>query len=154
MSTRPWIVDDELWALIEPLLPPWPERAPGPRPVDNRLCLQGILYVLHNDISRQPLPLKLAFDSGQTCWRRLGRWHEAGVFEMLHRLLLAKLHAAGESDWSRACVDASHIRAQKKGGRGSGAGPSPVDRGKTGSKRSPRTRRTWRPSSVAPPSSA
>ncbi|GAA3293389.1 hypothetical protein GCM10020295_15100 [Streptomyces cinereospinus] len=32
MTTRPWIMDDDLWALIEPLLPPWPEKAPGPRP--------------------------------------------------------------------------------------------------------------------------
>ncbi|MFD9541186.1 hypothetical protein [Streptomyces sp. NPDC060022] len=26
-------MDDELRVLIEPLLPPWPERSPGPRPV-------------------------------------------------------------------------------------------------------------------------
>ncbi|MFC9616986.1 hypothetical protein [Streptomyces sp. NPDC056938] len=26
-------MDDDLWALIEPLLPPWPERSPGPKPV-------------------------------------------------------------------------------------------------------------------------
>ncbi|MFK3902437.1 transposase [[Kitasatospora] papulosa] len=45
-------MDDELWALIEPLLPPWPERSPGPRPVPDRLCLQGILFVLYNDIAR------------------------------------------------------------------------------------------------------
>ncbi|MFP1625837.1 transposase [Streptomyces sp. 5K101] len=53
-------MDDDLWALIEPLLPPWPEKAPGPRPVPDRQCLQGILYVLRNDIARQLLPL----DSG------------------------------------------------------------------------------------------
>jgi transposase len=34
-------------------------------------------------------------------------------------------------NWSRVCVDASHVKA-KKGG--SGVGPSPVDRGKPGSK--------------------
>jgi transposase len=39
-----------------------------------------------------------AFGSGQTCWRRLGRWHEAGVFDQLHRTLLAELNAAGEID--------------------------------------------------------
>ena len=116
VTTRPWIVDDDLWALIEPLLPPWPVRAPGPRPVPDRLCLQGILYVLYNDVSWQLLPFELGFGSGQTCWRRLGRWHEAGVFEKLHRLLLAELHAADALDWTRACVDASHIRA-KKGAR-------------------------------------
>ncbi|TJZ54560.1 transposase [Streptomyces piniterrae] len=34
-------------------------RAPGLRPVPSRLCLQGILYVLHNDIAWQLLPLEL-----------------------------------------------------------------------------------------------
>ncbi|MCZ2525917.1 IS5 family transposase [Streptomyces sp. HB2AG] len=131
MTTRPWIVDDDLWALIEPLLPPWPEKAPGPRSVPDRLCLQGILYVLYNDIAWQLLPLELGFGSGQTCWRRLERWQQAGVFDQLHRVLLARLHAAGELDWSRACVDGSHVRA-KKGGRHTG--PSPVGRRKTGSK--------------------
>nr|WP_253195581.1 IS5 family transposase [Streptomyces sp. JHA26] len=131
MSTRPWIADDDLWALIEPLLTPWPKKSPGPRPVADRLCLQGILYVLHNDISWQLLPLELGSGSGRTCWRRLERWQQAGVFDQLHRIPLAELNAAGELDWSRACVDGSYIRA-KKGG--SDTGPSPVDRRKTGSK--------------------
>ncbi|GAA2097637.1 hypothetical protein GCM10009759_27920 [Kitasatospora saccharophila] len=51
MSNKPWIVDDELWARIEPLLPAWPERSPGPRPVDDRRCLQGILFVLYTGIA-------------------------------------------------------------------------------------------------------
>ncbi|MEU6619784.1 transposase [Streptomyces litmocidini] len=44
-------MDDDLWALIGPMLPPWPEKAPGPQPVPDRQCLQGSLYVLHNDIA-------------------------------------------------------------------------------------------------------
>ncbi|MGE7435498.1 IS5 family transposase [Kitasatospora sp. NPDC001175] len=130
MSNKPWIVDDELWARIEPLLPAWPERSPGPRPVDDRCCLQGILFVLYTGITWQQLPMELGFGSGQTCWRRLGRWQEAGVFEALHRILLAELNAAGQIDWTRACVDAT--RAREKGGEATG--PSPVDRRKTGSK--------------------
>ncbi|GAA5023980.1 hypothetical protein GCM10023335_57140 [Streptomyces siamensis] len=114
------------------MLPPWSERSPGPKPVDDRLCLQGILCVLHQDIAWQLLPLELEFGSGQTCWRRLDRWQQARVFEELHRLLCAELNAAGELDWSRACVDGSHIRV-KKGG--AATGPSPVVRRKTGSKR-------------------
>ncbi|NEA92507.1 transposase [Actinospica acidiphila] len=85
VTTRPWIVDDDLWALIEPLLPPRPERAPGPRPAPDRLCLRSILYVLRNDIAWQLLPAELGFGSGQTCWRRLERWQRAGVFDRLHR---------------------------------------------------------------------
>ncbi|MEV0750761.1 IS5 family transposase [Streptomyces sp. NPDC050273] len=130
MTTRPWIVDDDLWAVIKPLLPPWPERSPGPKPVNDRMCLQGILYVLHQDIAWQLLPPELGFGSGQTCWRRLDRWQQAGVFEQLHRILLAKLNAAGELDWSRACVDGPYPR--EKGG--AATGPSPVDRRKKGSK--------------------
>ena len=113
VSTRPWIVDDDSWVLIEPLLPSWPERSPEPRPVPDRLCLQGILYVLYNDIAWQLLPLELGFGSGQTCWRRLERWQRVGVFDQLHCILLAELNAAGELDWSRACMDGSHIRAKK-----------------------------------------
>ncbi|MFJ8313705.1 MULTISPECIES: hypothetical protein [unclassified Streptomyces] len=39
----------------------WP--AAGAEP----LCLQSILYVLHNDFYWQLLPLELGFGSGQTC---------------------------------------------------------------------------------------
>ncbi|MEU1451457.1 transposase [Streptomyces avermitilis] len=81
--------------------------------MDDRRCLQGILYVLVNDIAWQLLPLELGFGSGQTCWRRLDRWQQAGALDQLHRILLAKLHAAGELDWTRACVDGSHVRAKK-----------------------------------------
>ncbi|MGD1225659.1 transposase [Streptomyces krungchingensis] len=88
VTTRPWSVDDDLWARIEPLLPPWPERSPGLKPVDDRLCLEGILYVLHQDVAWQLLLLALGFGPGQTCWQK------AGVLEQLHRIPLAELHAA------------------------------------------------------------
>ncbi|WP_435883228.1 transposase [Streptomyces tendae] len=84
--------------------------------MDDRLCLQGILYALHQHIAWQLLPLELGFGSGQTCWCRLDRWQKAGVFKQLHRILLAKLNAAGELHWSRACVDGSHVRTT--GGEG------------------------------------
>lgn len=99
--------------------------------VDDRRCLQGILFVLYTWIAWQQLPLELGFGSGQTCWRRLGRWHEAGVFDKLHRILLAEVNAVGRIDWTRACVDASHVKV-KKGAKRPAHRPS--DRGKTGSK--------------------
>ncbi|MYX97416.1 transposase [Streptomyces sp. SID486] len=96
----------------------------------DRLCLQGILFVLYNDIPWQLLPPELGFGSGQTCWRRLDRWQQAGVFDRLHRVLLAELNAAGGLDWSRAAWMA--LTSAGKGG--ADTGPSPVDRRKTGSK--------------------
>jgi hypothetical protein len=65
-----------------------------------------------------------------TCWRRLERWTEAGVFDQVHQLLLAKLNAANRIDWTRAAMDG--ITSTPKGG--AGTGPSPVNRGKPGSK--------------------
>jgi hypothetical protein len=53
--SKPWVVDDELWALIEPVLPPWPQQSPGPRPVEDRLCLQGILFVCRPSWASAPV---------------------------------------------------------------------------------------------------
>ncbi|WP_435215462.1 transposase [Streptomyces sp. bgisy034] len=65
--------------LIEPPLPPVAGEVAGAEAGGGRLYLQGILYVLHNDIAWQLLPLEPGFGSGQTCWRRLERWQRAGV---------------------------------------------------------------------------
>ncbi|WP_328696606.1 transposase [Streptomyces sp. NBC_00342] len=101
--------------------------SPGAKAGVGRLCLQGILFVLYNDMAWQLLSLELGFGSGQTCWRCLDRWQRAGVFDRLHQVLLAELNAAGELDWSRACVDGSRIRAKK-------GAPIPVRRRSTGGK--------------------
>jgi hypothetical protein len=37
------------------------------------------------------------------------------VWQRLHEMLLAELHSAGKLDWSRAVVDASHVRAARRG---------------------------------------
>ena len=51
------------------------------------------------------MPQELGYGSGMTCWRRLRDWHEAGAWQRLHEVLLAKLHAAGLIDWSRSAAD-------------------------------------------------
>ncbi|RQX15735.1 hypothetical protein DDE19_18315 [Micromonospora ureilytica] len=46
----PWIVSDELWAEIGPLLPPRPprhHRFPGRKRLDDRRVLCAILFMLH-----------------------------------------------------------------------------------------------------------
>ena len=115
MSTAPWVVSDELWELVEPLLPRKERRFryPGRKRLPDREALQGILFVLHTGIAWTQLPRELGFGSGVTCWRRLDEWQQAGVWERLHALLLAKLQAAGELEWSRAVADSSQIQAKK-----------------------------------------
>ena len=113
MATAPWIVSDELWELVEPLLPKKERRFryPGRKRLPDREALQG--FVLHTGIAWKHLPQELGFGSGVTCWRRLDEWQRAGVWERLHALLLAKLRAAGELEWSRAVIDSSQIQAKK-----------------------------------------
>ncbi|MFI8215828.1 IS5 family transposase [Streptomyces sp. NPDC085932] len=130
---KPWEVDNALWERIEPLLPVIERRFryPGRRRLDDRRVLCGILFMLYTGIPWRYLPQELGFGSGMTCWRRLREWNEAGVWQRLHEMLLAELRAAGVLDLSRASVDSSHLRTMKGG---AATGPSPVDRGTTGSK--------------------
>jgi len=115
MAVAPWIVSDELWELVEPLLPKVARRFrfQGRKRLPDRLALQGILFVLHAGIAWRHLPLELGFGSGSTCYRRLEEWQRAGVWEKLHALLLERLRAAGELEWSRAVADSSHVQAKK-----------------------------------------
>jgi transposase len=94
-------------------------RHPGRKPIDDRKALCGILFVLHTGIAWEFLPQQLGSGSEMTCWRRLRDWHQAGVWQRLHALLLAELHGAHRLDWSRAAVDGSHVRALN-------GGPKPV----------------------------
>ncbi|MFH9554506.1 transposase, partial [Streptomyces sp. NPDC017435] len=57
---KPWEVDDDLWAVIEPLLPRVERRARHP----DRLVFQGILFVLHTGIAWEHLPQELGLGSG------------------------------------------------------------------------------------------
>jgi transposase len=114
------LVDDELWAIVEPLLPkPKPRRFryPGRKPLDNRRVLTGIIFVLKTGIGWEDLPQEMGCGSGMTCWRRLRDWQEAGVWTRLHEVLLAKLREGDQIDWSRAVVDSSSVRALKGGPR-------------------------------------
>ena len=99
MATAPWIVSEGLWRRIESLLPRVERRFrfPGRKRLPDREALQGILFVLHTGMAWRHLPLELGFGSGSTCYRRLDEWQRAGVWERLHRLLLAELRAARSS---------------------------------------------------------
>jgi len=125
-------VDDDLWALVEPLLPQHAKNPIGGRPwADDRSALSTIIFVLRTGCQWQAVRRDLFPVSGSTAWRRLRDWQRLGVWSALFEVLLANLHGAGKIDWSRASVDSSTVQAK---GRGEKTGPSPVDRGRPGSK--------------------
>src|SRR3712207_9493579 len=89
------LVPDDLWAVIEPLLPAARPRPKGGRPpIPDRAALAGILFVLKSGIPWEMLPREMGCGSGMTCWRRLRDWHTVGVWNRLHRVLLDRLGGA------------------------------------------------------------
>ena len=104
------LLTDELWQLIEPLLPSPRSRRfryPGRKPLTHRQALTGILFVLKTGLNWNDLPQELHCGSGSRCRRRLAEWQEAGVWVQLHALLLDHLQGADKIDWSRAAVDST-----------------------------------------------
>jgi len=107
-------VDDELWKLVEPLIPPLKPRRfcfPGRKRLHPRKALTGILFVLKSGIPWEMFPKEMGCGSGMTCWRYLRDWEKAGVWRRMHEVMLSKLREADKIDWSRAIVDSSSVRA-------------------------------------------
>lgn len=111
------LLPDELWAEVEPLLPPPTPRSPkgGRPPVDNRDAMRGIIFVNRTGISWQMLPTEVFGVSGSSCWRRFHEWTVAGVWPEAHRRLLNRLGRLGGVDLSRGVVDSQSVRAVKGG---------------------------------------
>lgn len=116
MSQR--LIDDALWAVIEPLLPKR-RRGKGHRagriPVPDRAALTGILFVLRSGIPWGMLPREMGCGSGSTCRRRLIAWHRRGVWRRLHVVLLTELRRRGRLDLERAVIDSASLRAPRGG---------------------------------------
>jgi transposase len=124
---------DALWNTIAPLVPTHsPSPKGGRRRVPDRLCLNGIVFVLREGIRWQSLPTQLGWGSGSTCWRRFAEWTQAGVWEAAHVALVTALGERGLLNLERAIVDSCSLRAVRGGAH---TGPNPTDRAQSGCKR-------------------
>lgn len=102
-----WQVDDDLWAKIEPLLPPpKPKRGPGGRPpISDRVIVDGILYVLRSGCPWKYVPRE--FGSGSTCHRHFSAWVKEGVFAKLWAVLTQQYDGLKGIDWDWQSLDAA-----------------------------------------------
>ncbi|KZM68543.1 transposase [Nocardia terpenica] len=108
------LVPDELWELVEPLLPQFSPRPQGGgvAPTDQRAVFTAVVYVLTSGCAWRMLPASFGV-SVPTAHRRFTVWTQAGVWRRLHRAILDELGSRGLIDWSRAVVDAASVRAKK-----------------------------------------
>jgi transposase len=99
----PLLIDDGVWNAVAPLIPSRARANPaGRKRIDDRMTLNGILFVLATGIAWERLPRDLGYGSGVTCWRRLREWQRMGVWEQVRAELLERLDASGQIDWFRA----------------------------------------------------
>jgi transposase len=112
------LVSDELWALVEPLLPAHRARPYGGRrrTISDRACLAAIVFMARTSTPWRLLSAReLGCGSPATCWRRFTEWANAGVFDQLHLVVLDRLGEQGQLDWERASVDPMSVRARRGG---------------------------------------
>jgi transposase len=126
MRGRFWL-DDEAWAVIEPLLP---KNQPGARRVDDRRVISGIIHVLRSGCPWRDCPP--AYGPPTTIYNRFHRWSRRGIWQRL----LAALVAAGRIGASIA-IDSAYIKAHRSAAGGKGG---------------PGRRRSAPRAAVAPPS--
>jgi transposase len=126
------LVSDELWALVEPLLPapPRPPYGGRHRTISDRGCLAAIVSMARTSTPWRPAQ-ELRCGSPATGWRRITERANAGVFDQLHLQVLDRLGEQGQLKWERASIDTMSVRAKRGGDH---VGATPVDRGKPGSK--------------------
>lgn len=107
------LLTDAQWTRIDPLLPKLnKKRRTAGRPwVENRPCLEGILWILRTGARWRDLPEK--YPAPATCWRRLKQWEEAGVWQRVWRAFLKDLDAKGALDWEECFIDATFAAAKK-----------------------------------------
>lgn len=115
-DTKPdpaWLMPDELWTRIEPLLPPEKPKGKGTqggRPnADRRRAMDAICYILRTGGQWNGLPRSLGSD--RTAHDYFQKWTQAGVFERLWRLGLEDYDVLQGIQWDWQAADGAMTKA-------------------------------------------
>ncbi len=120
--TRGAVLTDEMWARIEPLLPPQKGRM-GPPFRPHRQVVEGAIYRLRTGVPWRDLPAE--FGAWQTVHRRHYQWSADGTWDRVLAQLQADADARGQLDWA-VSVDSTIARVHQHGATAarSTSGPS------------------------------
>jgi transposase len=89
--TGRWELNDEQWAVVEPVLRPMRRADNRGRPWrDTRAVLNGVLWVLGTGAQWREMPEK--YPPYQTCHRRFQQWVQSGKLEEALKRLARQLH--------------------------------------------------------------
>lgn len=134
-TTTAFRISDELWAVLQPLLPVYvnSHRFGGGRPrVPDRRCADAIFYVLRTGGQWQALD-ETELCPHSTAHDRYQEWVEAEVFLKLWQAGVEQFDELKGLDWGWLSMDGAMTKAPLGGAE---TGPNPTDRAKSGVKRS------------------
>ena len=118
-TTTDFRVSDELWAVLQPLLPEHvnTHRFGGGRPrVPDRGCADAIFYVLRTGCQWQALS-QTELGPKSTAHDRFQEWVAAGVFLRLWQAGVAQFDELKGIDWQWLSMDGAMTKAPLGGGK-------------------------------------
>lgn len=113
MGIKRYELSEAQWARIEPMLP-GKASDPGRTAGDNRLFVNGVLWVLRSGARWSDLPER--YGKYKTVHKRFSRWARAGVWERIFTLL------ARDRDNEYLMIDSSIVRAHAQAATGQKGG--------------------------------
>ena len=111
---RRYELTDEEWLRIEPLLPPENTGKQGRPRKDNRIIMNGIVWLARSGAPWRDLPER--YGSWKTVYSRFRKWIDDGILDNIFRVLSL------EAELGELSIDASIVQAHqhsagaKKGG--------------------------------------
>jgi transposase len=107
--TRSGVISDELWAVIEPLLPA--ERRPGRPWRDHRQVLEGICWRYRVGAPWRDVPAD--FGPWNTVWERHFRWSTDGTYQRILAAVVADGRSVADDLAAVLSVDSTVVRAHQ-----------------------------------------
>ncbi|MDB5979648.1 MAG: ISPs1, transposase OrfA [Pseudomonas sp.] len=108
-------ISDTAWDLVADLVSP--TRRTGRPRIDDRLMLNGVLWVLCSGAAWRDLPEH--FGPWSTVYQRFRDWRNQGTFDQMLKRLHVKLNERGQIDLQTWMIDSTAVRATRAS---SGAG--------------------------------
>jgi len=109
--SRTAVLSDEMWARIEPVLPPV-KGAMGRPMRPHRTLVEGSIFRLRTGVAWRDLPTE--FGPWQTVWKRHARFSKDGTWDKVLLALQVGADARGEIDW-KVSVDSTIARVHQHG---------------------------------------